>query len=1346
MVDNLSVDLHNRYGILEVDESTEDCNDSSNDFDFMGQRVGVQHRKTRKQRHNKQAVREYRNNQRELKRERAKIHDITRQKTLLKQINQECERKISPLVSATTTCGGDSGGLSRIEIDGEVGGQPCIWLIDTGAEISVISENLASMARGHRVPPHYTPHTVDGSDLGTVCDLVTTCRVGKTVINEHCFTVVQHSTYEAIIGMDLFPALNVTMSLNGQPCYQGSKDKTSLPHQTDCTPTICRIYASTNITVPANSMHIVEGVIKGKVTVGQLGIVESLHDQGLERFGIGCGRVLDTVHKDCKVLMHVTNPRGKASRITKGTCIGTFSTKVENSTVISSISMSSEEKSGVQHPQADKATRIDRMARKLSNSAEISESAKHRLYKVIKTNADVFSVDGDLGRTDVIEHVIPTGVSAPQSQPVRRVPFHKLQEVDEFVQDGLSRNIIRPSRSPWASPLVLVKKTDGSTRFCVDFRKLNEVTVGDSFPIPRIDDSLRALHGAQIFTTLDLTKGYWQVPVKEADREKTAFNCHRGLYEFNTMPFGLKGAPATFQRLMSSVLGEFNWKILLIYLDDVVIYSRSLDEHFEHLNRVFEKIRNAGLKLQPTKCAFARKQVRYLGHIVSRCGVEPDPEKVRAIREFPRPITVSDLRRFLGMASYYRRFISGFAEIAQPLHALTEKDTPFQWSPNCEEAFQKLLHCLSSTPVLGYPDFQQQFVVETDASNIGLGAVLRQENAVIEYASRTLNKAERNYSATEKECLGVVWALQKFAMYLEGSPFKVITDHKPLTYLLSLKEPRGKLARWRVELDTFDFEIEHRPGKLMAVPDALSRAPVVGAVNISGLWSPYELMCLQQGDDEVGVLYKWAKSGYKLTNINQRTVHRAIQEHGKNFVIQDGILVLNVKQVENVVPRVVIPVNTAEMVLETLHDRSGHFGYSKTLAKVKSSFFWFGLQKDVKAWCKSCEVCLKRKNPTVPDHQPVGTLPIPDGPCQWWHMDVVGPLVKTTNDNRYLLVLTDPFSKWPEAFAMPNQTAKTTADKIYQGIVCRYGVPEGLHADQGRNFEANLMKELCQRLGIKRTRSSPFNPQGNGQAERTNRTLAERLAMDLDAMDQSDWDEKLPSALAAIRTAPNSTTGESPYFLLFGTEARTIADVVHPKEKQEGGQPQDANEFRNKITRLQDIHQKVKTRVMDEHAKRHKRQEMDIRFTPFKEGEKVWMYGPPPKKGLSKKLLAERWRGPYVVTKKLGETLYKIRLEKGKRHTKIVNHRRLKRHYERPKHLVADIDGGSEVDTGAVSSEESDKEDVVDLSTEGESSEGEERAAPADQRPRRQRNPPLRLTYGLDGEQIEFRNLMDDSD
>ena len=344
-------------------------------------------------------------------------------------------------------------------------------------------------------------------------------------------------------------------------------------------------------------------------------------------------------------------------------------------------------------------------------------------------------------------------------------------------------------------------------------------------------------------------------------------------------------------------------------------------------------------------------------------------------------------------------------------------------------------------------------------------------------------------------------------------------------------------------------------------------------------------------------------------------VHRAIQKHGKNFVLKDGILILRPKQTESV-PRVVIPVNNAANVLEALHDRSGHFSYSKTLQKVKLSFYWFDFHKDVKAWCNSCEVCLKRKNPTVLDHQPVGTLPIPDGPGRWWHMDVVGPLVKSTARNRYLLVLT---------------------------------------GRNGRKLSPCLTRPQKHSSRTFGDGSRGYGPNGLGR-------------------------ETFLGIVCHSHSTKLHTTGESPHFLVFGSEARTIADVVYTTDNSKDDQTKRQDAFSKTLDHLTAIHGKVRKRMMDENAKRLKRQNKNTRFTPFEEGEKVWVYGPPARKGLSKKLLAERWRGPYVVTKKLGETLYKVSLEKGKRHTKIVNHRRLKRHYERPNHLAADRCEDSEVE------------------------------------------------------------------
>lgn len=459
----------------------------------------------------------------------------------------------------------------------------------------------------------------------------------------------------------------------------------------------------------------------------------------------------------------------------------------------------------------------------------LNQHEQHLFQQLLADNIDVCASNQmDIGRTDLLKHEINTENSAPVAQQAYRTNPVKKKFIEKEVADMEARQLIRKSMSPWAAPVVIVEKKDGTKRFCVDYRKLNKVTKSDRFPLPRIDELLESFRAANWFTTLDLASGYWQVEVAKADREKTAFITHQGLYEFNVMPFGLKNAPGTFQRLMNYVLQEHIGKYVAVYLDDIIIYSKTFEQHVDHIKTIFDALRKAILKIKLKKCYFCFPNINFLGHIVGRHGISVDSSKVEKIKNFPKPTNVKDVRAALGLFSYYRKFVKDFSKIAAPISTLLKKETPFKWTEKQQKAFDFLKECLMKAPILQYPDFEKPFILFTDASGTGLGAVLSQKDdenreRVIAYASRSLNKAERNYGITDQECLAVIWAVKYFEQYLGLLPFQVVTDHSALKYLQTAKMPTGRRARWIMYLQQFEFEIIHRPGKDNKNADALSR-------------------------------------------------------------------------------------------------------------------------------------------------------------------------------------------------------------------------------------------------------------------------------------------------------------------------------------------------------------------------------------------------------------------------------------------------------------------------------------------------------------------------------------------
>ncbi len=484
--------------------------------------------------------------------------------------------------------------------------------------------------------------------------------------------------------------------------------------------------------------------------------------------------------------------------------------------------------------------RLEKLKKSL-NLEGLNNEETNSLLEACNLYNDIFHLDGDkLSCTNTVQHNIPTDPSkGPINTKPYRLPFKHREIIKEQTDQMLNDGIISPSCSPWNSPLLVVpKKSDPSGepkyRVCVDLRKINDITTGaDAFPLPNITDILDQLGQAQYFTTLDLANGFHQVKLDDNDKLKTAFSTQTGHYVFNRMPFGLKGAPATFQRLMNTVLSGLNGLKCFIYLDDIVIYANNLTEHNHRLTEAFQRFRQHNLKLQPSKCSFLRKECLYLGHIITENGIKPDPAKVDCVSGFPQPKNAKDIKSFLGLVGYYRKFIQDFAKIAKPLTKLLKKDEKFLWNNECGISFETLKKSIISPPVLQYPDFSKEFIITTDASNYAIGAILSQgkinSDRPIAFASRTLNKAERNYSTTEKELAAIVWAVKHFRPYVFGTKFKIVTDHKPLLYVFNIKDPGSRLTRFRLKLEEYNFEVIYKAGKKNINADALSR--IVNTVN-----------------------------------------------------------------------------------------------------------------------------------------------------------------------------------------------------------------------------------------------------------------------------------------------------------------------------------------------------------------------------------------------------------------------------------------------------------------------------------------------------------------------------------
>lgn len=842
-----------------------------------------------------------------------------------------------------------------------------------------------------------------------------------------------------------------------------------------------------------------------------------------------------------------------------------------------------------------------------------------------------------LGRTHLISHHIDTGDAAPIKQRYYVMSPDKLRELNRQLDEMIEMDVVEPSSSPWNNPITMAPKANGEMRFCLDSRKLNEVSKHDAYPLPYINNILDQLRDACFLSSIDLKSAFWQIPLTPSSKEKTAFTVpSRGLFQFKVMCFGLTSAPATQQRLMDKLFGpEFGGRVF-IYLDDIVVVNKTFEDHIDLLKRVFERLRSANLTVSLSKCCLFRKELKYLGYIVDDMGLRTDPEKVRAITDFPMPTCSKDVKRFLGTASYYRRFIRGFSTIAAPLNALTstrKNRPPFVWSPEAEHAFLQLKSALTSAPVLACPDFSLPFIVHTDASEVGIGGMLTQvfdgEEHPIAYYSRSLSRPERNYSATEREALAVVLVVEHFRPYLEGSkPFKIITDHASLKWFLNLQNPTGRLERWGCRLSPYNFVIEHRRGKEHVIPDSLSRAVPVSAINTS-------------------VADPWFRNLYDRCGTRPQTC--------PNYQIIDGKLYRYTKSKTSLTGdfdwKEVVPLDHRQRLMAENHDSplGAHLGIEKTYKRLRLRFYWPKMFKDVEDYVSKCSTCKAFKHPNQATPGLFGNPKACRRPFQCISVDLVGPLPRSRQQHEYLLVVVCCFTKYVMLFPLRRATGKVVAQRLEDHVFLVHGIPQTVIVDNGPQFISRDVKALFEKYGIPQIHFTPtYCPQVN-TVERYNRTVVTAIAA-LVGTDQRSWDSHLCEIQFAVNTAVNDATTFTPFLLVHGREAVADGKIYGDSEDLDDIMIGSRADYVDKLGALKEVFLKVDKELKKSHSRNARYYNRRRRDVEFQVNDVVWRrthVRSDAAKHFSYKL-APRFEKCRIV-QKLSKLVYLLEDENGKR-------------------------------------------------------------------------------------------------
>lgn len=932
----------------------------------------------------------------------------------------------------------------------------------------------------------------------------------------------------------------------------------------------------------------------------------------------------------------------------------------------------------------------------LVNVTSVSETPdiNPAVQAVLDEYSDRFPEDlQDLPPVRPVFHTIPLQdpASQPPFKPLYRLSPTELAEVDKQVKSLLAKGYIEPSSSPYGAPILFVEKKDKTLRMVIDYRALNKLTVKNRYPLPRIDDLLDGAQGACVFSSLDLMSGYHQIRIRDEDVPKTAFRTPFGLFQWRVLSFGLTNAPATFQAVMNDVFRPVLHKFVLVYLDDILIFSRSLEEHLDHLRQVLDILRTHSFYAKLSKCSFAQPEVDFLGHVLGKDGLRVDPRKTAAVQSWPVPTDVHQVRSFLGLANYFRKFIPNYASLTYPLNGLLRKEVPYSWSAACATAFQAVKDALTSAPVLALPDFTHPFELDiiSDASGFGLGAILLQNGRPVAYESRQLNAAERNYGTGEQELLAVVHALKVWRCYLEGAAqVTVITDHEPNTFFSSKPTLSRRQARWEEFLSRFHFTWQYKPGAKNPADPLSRRADLLTVKHVAGTYQRgLRLLAMTRGAYSRSValtpqpqvvsgrlpelVQQVAPSDLEIAVPDAGTTSadyavgagsadaappsatgsslvadwrtRLISAYAHDPWFADAANVSGLELHQGLwyddSGRIVVPDydDLRKQIVTDFHASpyAGHMGIHKTRKLVARYYWWPGMGSQIESYVNTCHSCQKNKARTT---QPAGLLQPLELPLKPWEhvtMDFITQLPLTLRGHDAIFVVVDKLTKM--VHIMPTTTscsARVVAEMYRDHVFVHHGIPAKIISDRDTRFTGAFNAELTKMLGIQQAMSTAYHPQTDGQTERVNRVLEDMLRHFV-APSQDDWDEHLACAEFAINNATHVSTGYSPFELNYGRSPRLPLSL-----EKESNVPA-VNEFirtnQRRITEARASH-RIATQRQKQFADLGRR---DVQFNPddwvlLSSKNLHFKVGTP-------KLLP-RWVGPFQVVRAVGKQAYELNL------------------------------------------------------------------------------------------------------